>query len=116
MSRLVRAFVPLSVAATLGIGALPAFAQTAPSSSSGQCGSIDFQLANPAPGSRLEIGNDVIQGIALDTRAASGSNGIDRVDFFLDSRDQGGISIGSVVPGATAGPFGPGSFQTTVSI
>src|SRR5947209_2397161 len=93
--RLLRTLGPLTVAAGLALGALPAFAQTAPTTpSNGDCATIHFELANPSPGARVELGNNVIQGIAMDTRAPSGSSGIDRVDFFLDNRDQGGINIG----------------------
>lgn len=111
---MVRVFGALSVAATLGLGTLPAFAQTTPSTTGG-CSSIDFQLANPGPGTRVEVGNTVVQGVAMATNAPGGANGIDRVDFFLGSRDAGGLNIGSAVPGMTAGPFGPGSFSATVS-
>lgn len=112
-SGLVRAIGALSVAATLGLGTLPAFAQSMPSTSGG-CGTIQFQLANPTPGSRVEAGSDIIQGVAMATNAPSGANGIDHVDFFLGSRDEGGVSLGSAVPGMTAGPMGPGSFQATL--
>src|SRR5579864_2433877 len=105
----VRLLGPLSVAAALGVSTLPAFAQ-----SSGSCSSIQFQLSNPDPGSRIEAGNDIVSGVAMDINAPSGSTGVDRVDFFLGNRDEGGISLGSAVPGMTAGPFGPGSFQTTL--
>ncbi len=84
--RFLRLLGPLSVAAALGASTLPAFAQTSPSSSPG-CSSIDFQLANPSPGSRVEAGNTIVEGVALDTAAPSGSNSIDRVDFFLGNRD-----------------------------
>jgi hypothetical protein len=107
---------PLSVAAALGIGSLPALAQTttiAPIAS--DCSAIRFELANPSPGSMIEPGGLVLEGIAMDSRA-QGSLGIDRVDFFLDDRDQGGLSVGTAIPGALPGPFGPASFQTTVSI
>jgi hypothetical protein len=100
----------------MGVGSLPAFAQPTTTSTTGNCADITFQLANPAPGSRMELGNNVISGIALDTRAPTGSTGIDRVDFFLGNRDEGGMSIGTAVPGMAAGPFGPGSFQTTIAL
>jgi len=111
---MVRVFGALSVAATLGFGTLPAFAQTTPTTTGG-CSTIDFQLANPSPGTRVEVGNNIIQGVAMATNAPGGANGIDRVDFFLGSRDEGGLNVGSAVPGMTAGPFGPGSFSATVS-
>jgi hypothetical protein len=110
-----RLLAPLGLAATLGMGTLPAFAQTMPSTTA-SCSTVDFQLANPAPGARVELGSNVIQGVAMDTSAPSGSSGIDRIDFFLGNRDQGGLSIGTAVPGMTPGPFGPGSFQTTITM
>jgi hypothetical protein len=108
--RYLRFVGPFAVVAALGMGSLPALAQTAPA----DCTAIHFELANPGAGSRVEQGNSVVQGIATDKRATAGT-GIDRVDFFLDSRDQGGISIGTAAPGMVPGPFGPGSFQTTIS-
>ena len=76
---------------------------------------VHFDSANPSAGSFLNPGGLVVEGIALDSRATSG-NGIDRVDFFLGNRDEGGMSVGMAVPGATAGPFGTGSFHTIVEL
>lgn len=104
---------PLTVAATLSIGTLPAFAQTAPASNG--CSAIHFELANPGAASELQPGGLVVQGVAMDSRAQQGL-GIDHVDFFLDSRDAGGLSIGTAVPGLVPGPFGPTSFQTTITV
>ena len=111
---LVRVFGALSVAVTLVLGSLPASAQSTPASTPGGCSTIDFQLSNPAAGARVEVGSSIVKGIAAANNAPSGSNGIDRVDFFLGSRDEGGMNLGSAVPGMTAGPFGPGSFQATL--
>jgi hypothetical protein len=113
--RNLRLLGPLTVAAALGIGALPALAQTAPMTGSGECSGIRFELANPDPGSMLQPGGYVLAGTAMDDRASQGP-GIDRIDFFLDSREQGGMNIGTAVPGMTTGPFGPDSFQTTVQL
>src|SRR5262249_24185508 len=75
---------------------------------------IHFELANPAPGARVEQGTFIISGVASDARAQQG-NGIDRVDFFLDDRDQGGLNLATAVPGGiVSGPFGPNSFQATL--
>jgi len=64
----------------------------------------------------LEPGGLVIGGIAVDSRATTGT-GIDHVDFFLGNRNEGGINVGTTVPGAAPGPFGTfGSFQTTVQL
>jgi hypothetical protein len=111
--RHLRLFTPLAAAAALSLGTLPTLAQTAPSTT--DCSAIRFELANPSPGSRLEPGALVLQGIAVDQRAGQGL-GIDRVDFFLDSRELGGLNVGSAAPGAVPGPFGFGSFQTTITL
>ncbi len=111
MSTLLRALGPAAVAAGLLLGTVPAFAQSAPS-----CGDLRFEIANPTPGAELTPGALVIQGIAMDNRATSGT-GVDHVDFFIGSRDAGGVNIGSTVPGSAPGPFGTfGSFQTTVTV
>jgi hypothetical protein len=111
--RELRLLGPLGVVTTLGLSALPAFAQEEPSMT--DCANIRFELANPAAGDRINPGRLVVQGIAADPRADNGT-GIDRIDFFLDSRDEGGMKLGSTVPGVVAGPFGPESFEATVSV
>jgi hypothetical protein len=107
---------PVTAAAALGLGTLPALAQTTPMAPmTGDCSAIHFDLANPSAGSMIVPGGMVVQGIAMDSRATSGP-GVDRVDFFLDSREQGGVNLGTAMPGVVPGPFGPDSFQTTVTI
>ena len=106
---------PLTVAAALGLGTVPALAQTAPTTGSGACSGIHFQLANPDPGAMLEPGGYVLEGVAMDQRATQGT-GIDHVDFFLDSREEGGVNLGSAVPARTTGPLGPNSFQATIEL
>jgi hypothetical protein len=115
ISRQVRLVGSLAVAATLTMTSLPALAQTEPMGS--DCSAIQFEMANPAPGSRIDPGPLVVQGIALDTRAEDGP-GIDRIDFFLGNREQGGVLLGHAVVGAadSFGPFGPNSFQTRISV
>src|SRR5438105_8699739 len=75
-----------------------------------RCPGIQLELANPSPGARVELGHYVVQGRAVDARAKAGS-GIDRVDFFLDSRDSGGRFIGTTSPPLPPGPAGPPSLQ-----
>lgn len=105
---------PVTAAAALGLGTLPALAQTmAPMAT--DCSAMHFELANPNPGSMIEPGGMVLQGIALDSRA-EGSTGIDHIDFFLDNRDQGGVNLGTALPSMAPGPFGADSFETTVTI
>ena len=107
---------PLTVAAALGLGTLPALAQTAPTTGSGACSGIRFQLANPDPGAMLEPGAYVLGGVAMDQRATPQGTGIDHVEFFLDSREAGGVKVGSAVPARTTGPLGPNSFQATIEL
>jgi len=113
--RHLRLLGPLTVAATLGMGALPALAQTAPTTVASDCSAIHFELSNPAPGSMVAPGGYVLQGFASDSRAQQGT-GVDKVDFFLDSREQGGLNLGTAIPGMVPGPFGADSFQTTLTL
>ncbi len=78
---------------------------------------MQFELSNPRPGSRVDPGSLIVQGIALDSRSEDGP-GIDRIDFFLGNREQGGVLLGHAVPGGADafGPFGPNSFQTRISV
>jgi len=80
-----------------------------------RCPGIRLELANPSSGSRVEPGNYVLQGRAVDARAQQGS-GIARIDFFLGSRLSGGKFIGTTNPGLMPGPSGPTSFQATISL
>jgi len=57
------------------------------------------QLANPGSGDLLPTGDIVITGAAWDPAATSGS-GIDRVELYLDPRENGGLFLGSVEPTA----------------
>src|SRR5262250_2812286 len=87
-SAFLRLVGPATAAATLALASLPAFAQTATSSSPANCSQVRFELANPSPGAMLEPGGLVLEGIALDSRAPqSQAPGIDRIDFFLGNRD-----------------------------
>ena len=104
------------MAASLAFGTLPALAQTTTTpTGTGECSGMRFELANPDPGAMLEPGAIVVQGVAQDERAADGP-GIERIEFFLDSREEGGMNLGSAVPGMTPGPFGPDSFQATITV
>jgi mono/diheme cytochrome c family protein len=73
-----------------------------------RCPGPRLELANPSPGSRVEAGSLVVQGRAVDIRASKGS-GIDRIEFFLEDRDAGGIFVGTATPSQTI-------FQATVSL
>jgi hypothetical protein len=58
-----------------------------------------LQLGNPNPGDVLSNGDVIISGVAFDPSATQGG-GIDRVELFLENRDEGGQPLGSGVPGA----------------
>jgi hypothetical protein len=74
-----------------------------------------LQLGNPNANDVLSRGALIVSGLAFDPNSSSGA-GIDRVEFFLDDRDQGGTSLGgTTVPGA-ANPALPRLFNTAVSI
>jgi len=114
--RQVRFVAPLAAAAALAVSALPAAAQAVPVTPSGDCSMIRFELSNPSAGSKVD-NSVVVAGLAQDMRAgASQGSGIDKVDFFLGNRDQGGQSLGSApIGGLIPGPFGPYSFQLTLN-
>lgn len=57
-----------------------------------------LSLANPNPGDDLSAGGLVISGRAVGTGEGSAS-GVQRVDLFLGARDEGGMFLGSGVPG-----------------
>jgi hypothetical protein len=80
------------------------------------------QINNPVPGGLVPSGNIVISGVAYDPAATQGA-GVSRVDLFLGDRDQGGLYLGSAVPGENAMlGLTPGSeaaehsFQVTVKV
>jgi hypothetical protein len=60
-----------------------------------------FEIANPNAGDLLQVGRFQTSGLAYDPTSTSGS-GVDRIQFFLDPRDDGGIFLGeaSSDPGA----------------
>jgi hypothetical protein len=73
-----------------------------------------LDLANPTSGDVLSSGDVIIEGVAFDPGATAGA-GIDRVELFLDSRESGGISLGSAVPGAN-GALNPRAFRISADI
>ena len=64
-----------------------------------------LSVANPSAGGVLPVGDLIVEGQAFDPSVDSGS-GVDSVELFLDSRDSGGISLGSGVPGDNGAPNG----------
>jgi hypothetical protein len=81
-----------------------------------------LEIANPGPGALVPSGDIVISGMAFDPAATEGA-GVTRVDLFLGDRDQGGLYLGSAVPGQNVmegltpgSPVATQSFQVTVLI
>lgn len=71
-------------------------------------------LDNPDANAVLSHGTLAVSGFAFDPASTDGP-GVDRVEFFLDSRDTGGVSLGEAVPGAAASVH-PRLYSTTVTI
>jgi D-serine dehydratase len=69
---------------------LPAIIQPGPS--------LVLSIGNPQPGDLIPRSKYVMQGLAFDRAAQSGS-GIDRVSAFVDDRDAGGQFVGDAVLG-----------------
>jgi hypothetical protein len=76
---------------------------------------MHFEIANPTPGSRVNPGSIVVQGVALDSSAEDGTPGVDTIDFFLGSRDAGGTIVGHAAPSTVDGLI-PDSFQVTITL
>jgi hypothetical protein len=62
-----------------------------------------LSLANPNPGDDLSAGGLVISGRAVGAGTGTPS-GVQRVDLFLGARDEGGMFLGSGVPGTGGNP------------
>jgi hypothetical protein len=69
--------------------------------------SLTLRVFNPQSGDSLAHGQYVIQGLAFDA-SAQGGTGIERVEVFLDPRDEGGQFLGAATVGVSGagGPFG----------
>jgi hypothetical protein len=70
--------------------ALPAITQPGPS--------LVLSIGNPQPNDLLPRGKYVMQGLAFD-RAANSGSGVDRVSVFVDDRDSGGQHVGDALLG-----------------
>ncbi|HEX8968500.1 MAG TPA: hypothetical protein VF937_11505, partial [Chloroflexota bacterium] len=70
--------------------------------------SLVLSVGNPQPGDLLPRGKYVMQGVAFDRAAITGT-GIDRVSVFVDDRDSGGQHVGD----ATLGQSGSTGFSVT---
>ncbi|MBV8715154.1 MAG: hypothetical protein JO020_01665 [Chloroflexi bacterium] len=73
-----------------------------------------LDLSNPSPGDLLPLGGYVVSGIAYDPASSSGP-GVDRIQFYLDPRENGGWFVGSAVPAAAAPGQAP-RFSATLFI
>lgn len=99
--------VALSSTTTSTCGGTPVAAPAPAAASSGQAattaavssGPPVLNLGNPNPGDVLSTGDVFIDGLAYDPSANQGG-GVDRVEVFLDNRDEGGLPLGSGAPGA----------------
>jgi hypothetical protein len=103
----------VAITAILTFASVPAGAQSvgpAPTATAAACPVLS--LANPGPGDKISEGGLVVSGTAYDPAATSGS-GIARVDLFLGLRDNGGIGLGSAVPGVGGNPR---AFSLTVDL
>jgi len=78
-------------------------------------------VGNPEPGATILSGNFSVEGAAWDKSAETG-NGVDRVDAFLDSRDSGGLFLGSTQVGvanpaqASGSQFANSGWRITVNL
>jgi hypothetical protein len=70
-------------------------------------------LGNPNPGDTMASGGLVISGGAF-VQGADPFPGVTRVDLFFGPRDQGGMFLGSAVPGS--GSAGPTSWSVEVTV
>jgi hypothetical protein len=103
--------VPLCAALVVGAGSGTALAQSA----AVDCSGMHFEIANPTPFVRVNPGSFVVQGVALDAGADDGTPGVDTIDFFLGSRDAGGMLVGHAAPSSVDGLI-PDSFQATITL
>jgi len=118
---------PLSCAPSSAGAVAPAPAtgsSTAPASVAAAAieGAPVLQLANPSAGDTVLLGDYIISGSAYVPNTAQGV-GVDRVEFFLGNRDQGGTYLGSATPGhgggmsASSGSLlAMGGFATKVTV
>jgi polysaccharide biosynthesis protein PslG len=81
---------PAANGAAAPAAAMPAIIQPGPS--------LVLSVGNPQPNDALPRGKYVMQGVAFD-RAANSGSGVDRVSVFVDDRDAGGQHVGDAVLG-----------------
>ena len=87
-----------SAPAAAAPAAAPATSVQAPAPVSATESAPVLSLGNPNAGDVLPLGDTYVNGIAYDPGATSGA-GVDRVELFLDSRENGGTVVGIGTPG-----------------
>ena len=94
----VRVGASVALIAWLGLASAPASAQS--------LSRPILDVANPSEGDMLTPGALVMQGVAFDEAATSGT-GVDRVTAFLDDRDAGGVFLAEATLGQPSIGFSP---------
>jgi len=79
--------VSLAAGTTIGAGSVVAQEEETPPPG------MFLDVGNPAPGDTIHVGGINIEGIAFD-RASEEGPGIERIDIFLEDRDQAGTLVG----------------------
>lgn len=119
----VRMLAAASLTAALTVSGVALAQPVSPPATTTDCSTLHFDLANPAAGDRLLPGGYVVEGFAFDSAAtAEQGTGVDRVDFFLNNRDEGGVNLGTAelgLPNTTAmagSPFGMAGYRLEVTL
>src|SRR5215831_17685537 len=98
----------LPLAAALLMGAASSGTALAESAAV-DCWAMHFEIANPRPWTRVSPGSYIVEGVAMDSSAEDGTPGVDSIEFFLGSRDRGGVIVGRAAPSNADGLI-PDSF------
>jgi hypothetical protein len=109
--------IPFMLGQSSAAGAQCSTSTTAGTSATSQADTIHLELSNSKPQDSVKVGALAVQGVAFDAAAETGP-GVDRVTFFLDSRDQGGFFLTDTVPGQSATESGvpAGFYQATLDM
>lgn len=95
------------------VSSAPSSAAPAPAAVTGVTGGKPvLRLDNPKPGDVLVVGHTILNGVAFDAAATSGS-GVDNVSCFDNPRDQGGVFMGG---GGTGAGGNPEAFAIQVNV
>jgi hypothetical protein len=107
--------LPQEIAFTPTPGPQLAGPPAAPANPLTDAGGAIFQLSNPNTDDVLPLGGYVVSGVAYDPASSSGP-GVDRIQFFLDPRENGGWFVGSATPQPAAAPGLAPTFSATLII